>query len=84
LHPYTLGLLRSHPSLARAGQPIAALPGRVALPGAWPTGCRFAPRCGFADDACRAGPIPLTERSVSRQARCVHTEQLLPDEVNAR
>ena len=84
LHPYTLGLLRSHPSLARAGQPIAALPGRVALPGAWPTGCRFAPRCGFADDACRAGPIPLTERSISRQARCVHTEQLLPDEVNAR
>ena len=84
LHPYTLGLLRSHPSLARAGQPIAALPGRVALPGAWPTGCRFAPRCGFADDACRAGPIPLTERSVGRQARCVHTEQLLPDEVNAR
>jgi peptide/nickel transport system permease protein len=84
LHPYTLGLLRSHPSLARAGQPITALPGRVALPGAWPTGCRFAPRCGFADDACRAGPIPLTERSVSRQARCVHTEQLLPDEVNAR
>jgi peptide/nickel transport system permease protein len=83
LHPYTLGLLRSHPSLARAGQPITALPGRVALPGAWPTGCRFAPRCGFADDACRAGPIPLTERSVSRQARCVHTEQLLPDEVNA-
>jgi peptide/nickel transport system permease protein len=84
LHPYTLGLLRSHPSLARAGSPIAALPGRVALPGAWPTGCRFAPRCGFADDACRAGPIPLTERGVSRQARCVHTEQLLPDEVNSR
>jgi peptide/nickel transport system permease protein len=84
LHPYTLGLLRSHPSLARAGQPITALPGRVALPGAWPTGCRFAPRCGFADDACRAGPIPLTEHGVSRQARCVHTEQLLPDEVNAR
>ena len=84
LHPYTLGLLRSHPSLARAGQPITALPGRVALPGAWPTGCRFAPRCEFVDDACRAGPIPLTERSVSRQARCVHTEQLLPDEVNAR
>jgi len=84
LHPYTLGLLRSHPSLARAGQPITALPGRVALPGGWPTGCRFAPRCGFADDACRAGPIPLTERGVSRQARCVHTEQLLPDEVNAR
>ena len=35
LHPYTLGLLRSHPSLARAGQPIKALSGRVVQPGAW-------------------------------------------------
>ena len=26
LHPYTLGLLRSHPSLARAGQPITPCP----------------------------------------------------------
>jgi peptide/nickel transport system permease protein len=84
LHPYTLGLLRSHPSLARAGRPISALPGRVVPPGAWPAGCRFAPRCGFADDACRAGPIPLTEHSIGRQARCVHSEQVLPDEVSIR
>ncbi len=83
LHPYTLGLLRSHPSLARAGQPINALSGRVVQPGAWPAGCRFAPRCGFADDACRAGPVLLTEHGVGRQARCLHTEQVVRDEVNA-
>jgi peptide/nickel transport system permease protein len=84
LHPYTLGLLRSHPSLARPGQPINALSGRVVQPGAWPTGCRFAPRCGFADDACQAGPVLLTEHGVGRQARCLHTEQVIRDEVNAR
>jgi peptide/nickel transport system permease protein len=84
LHPYTLGLLRSHPSLARAGQPINALSGRVVQPGAWPAGCRFAPRCGFADDACQAGPVLLTEHGVGRQARCLHTEQVVRDEVNAR
>jgi peptide/nickel transport system permease protein len=84
LHPYTLGLLRSHPSLARAGQPIDALPGRVVPPGSWPAGCRFAPRCGFADDACRSGPIQLAEHGASRQARCVHTERVQPDEVTAR
>ena len=83
LHPYTLGLLRSHPSLARAGQPINALAGRVVQPGAWPAGCRFAPRCGFADDACQAGPVPLTEHGVGRQARCLHTEQVVRTEVNA-
>jgi peptide/nickel transport system permease protein len=84
LHPYTLGLLRSHPSLARAGQPINALAGRVVQPGAWPAGCRFAPRCGFADDACQAGPVLLTEHGVDRQARCLHTEKVERDEVNAR
>ena len=84
LHPYTVGLLRSHPSLASAGQPINALPGRVVPPGAWPAGCRFAPRCGFADDACRSGPIMLAQHGASRQARCVHTERVQPDEVTAR
>jgi peptide/nickel transport system permease protein len=84
LHPYTLGLLRSHPSLARAGQPINGLPGRVVQPDDWPAGCRFAPRCGFADDACQTGPILLTEHGVGRQARCLHTEQVVLDEVSAR
>jgi peptide/nickel transport system permease protein len=84
LHPYTLGLLRSHPSLASAGQPINALPGRVVPPGSWPAGCRFAPRCEFADDACRSGPIVLAQHGASRQARCVHTERVQPDEVTAR
>jgi peptide/nickel transport system permease protein len=83
LHPYTLGLLRSHPSLARAGQPIKALPGRVVQPGSWPAGCRFAPRCELADDECRAGPVSLTGPGPSRQARCLHTERV-GDEVSAR
>jgi peptide/nickel transport system permease protein len=87
LHPYTLGLLRSHPSLARPGEPISALPGRVVQPGAWPAGCRFAPRCGLADDECRAGPVSLDLRQhsdgPSRQARCLHTERV-GDEVSSR
>jgi peptide/nickel transport system permease protein len=83
LHPYTLGLLRSHPSLARPGQPISALPGRVVQPGAWPAGCRFAPRCELADDECRAGPVSLTRHGPSRQARCLHTERV-GDQVSAR
>jgi peptide/nickel transport system permease protein len=82
LHPYTLGLLRSHPSLARPGQPLDALPGRVAAPGAWPAGCRFAPRCRFADDTCGAGPVRLGEHG-SRLSRCLHTEQVL-EEATAR
>jgi peptide/nickel transport system permease protein len=76
-HPYTLGLLRSHPSLARPGQPLDALPGGVVPPGACPTGCRFAPRCRLADDTCRAAPVRLTGHGGGRLARCLHTEQVL-------
>jgi len=83
LHPYTLGLLRSHPSLARAGQPLDALPGRVVPVGAWPAGCRFAARCRLAREACREGPVSLAEHGDDRLARCLRVEQVL-EEANAR
>lgn len=83
LHPYTLGLLRSHPSLARAGQPLDALPGRVVPVGAWPAGCRFAARCRFAREACLVGPISLVGHGDDRLARCLRVDQVL-EEANAR
>ena len=64
-----------------AADQCALRPGCAA--GAWPAGCRFAPRCGFADDACQAGPVLLTEHGAGRQARCLHTEQVVRTEVNA-
>ena len=33
-HPYTLGLLRSRPSVLRRGEPYASIPGSVPAPGA--------------------------------------------------
>ncbi len=45
-HPYTRGLLAS--LLPLGGEPpeeLAAIPGQPPRPEAWPTGCRFHPRC---------------------------------------
>jgi peptide/nickel transport system permease protein len=77
MHPYTLGLLASHPSLATPGEPMTATPGGVPAPGAWPAGCRFADRCPFAVDACRGGPVSAVQPDGGdRLVRCVRAEEL--------
>ncbi len=56
-HPYTRGLLASRPRLDRAlaaGERLAAIPGTVPDPRAWPPGCRFHPRCPIARESCRS------------------------------
>jgi len=54
-HPYTIGLLSALPRLTDADdQPMQTIPGNPPLPGMATQGCAFAPRCAFAEDACRA------------------------------
>jgi peptide/nickel transport system permease protein len=83
LHPYTDGLLRSSPATAAPGERLPSMPGRVPSPGAWPTGCRFAPRCRLATDECRQGPVPNTSVTGGRQSRCLHIDVLRRAEVTA-
>ena len=51
-HPYTLGLLASIPRLDGDGSRLSAIPGSVPIPGEFPEGCGFNPRCAFATDLC--------------------------------
>jgi oligopeptide/dipeptide ABC transporter ATP-binding protein len=53
-HPYTQGLLRSIPSLARAGERLAEIEGVVPAASEWPAGCRFSTRCPVVEDRCRS------------------------------
>ncbi|WP_395109625.1 dipeptide/oligopeptide/nickel ABC transporter permease/ATP-binding protein [Actinomadura sp. SCN-SB] len=72
LHPYTAGLLGCMPSRGTPRRRLAAIPGTVPAPGAWPDGCRFAPRCGLATAECGEAAIPLLEPSGGHHTRCVH------------
>jgi peptide/nickel transport system ATP-binding protein len=66
-HPYTRGLLRSMPALARPGERLPEIAGVVPSPNEWPPGCRFATRCELADERCaREVPArtPLTDDHV--------------------
>ena len=51
-HPYTDALLKSRPTLDPHQGNLPVLTGNVPLPGFWPQGCRFAPRCSFSTDIC--------------------------------
>ena len=70
-HPYTLGLMCSMPSLAGKGERLVTIPGSVPSPQDMPVGCRFAPRCPFADTACSAPP-PLNDLDAGHQVACWH------------
>lgn len=57
-HPYTQGLFASLPARARRGQDLAMLEGTVPEAVAWPSGCRFHPRCPYRWDTCtRQAPL---------------------------
>ena len=47
LHPYTQGLLQCTPRLDDSAL-MTAIPGSVPDPAAFPTGCRFHPRCALS------------------------------------
>jgi len=68
-HPYTAGLLRSLPddTPSRYLQPIGGAPPRLID---IPSGCRFAPRCPLAVDACRSWTTELLEVGDEHQVRC--------------
>ncbi len=53
LHPYTHGLMASIPRLTgQRSSRLYMIPGVVPLLNQIPTGCRFAPRCPYADERC--------------------------------
>lgn len=59
-HPYSKALLDTMPQNYQGEGDLAVIAGLVPSATAWPTGCRFAPRCDFATDACTSEQPPLT------------------------
>jgi peptide/nickel transport system ATP-binding protein len=74
-HPYTEGLLAAMPQLGSRGKRLPSIPGRTPEPWSMPPGCRFAPRCGHAIDACAQPPSFVTTRP-SHLSRCVRHDEL--------
>jgi len=69
-HPYTIGLLGAIPRLTGGRARLATVEGNVPDPLSLPDGCRFAPRCPFAEPRCRASDPLLVELSARHHAAC--------------
>jgi oligopeptide/dipeptide ABC transporter ATP-binding protein len=71
-HPYTEGLLRAAPRLAR--ERLVAIPGTVPQLAELPPGCSFGPRCAKHIAECDAAVPELTRAtgaSENHRARCI-------------
>ncbi len=69
-HPYTIGLLGSIPRLGEYRERLSTIEGTVPSPANQPKGCRFSPRCPFADARCRDEPPPLRTLGEGHQVAC--------------
>jgi peptide/nickel transport system ATP-binding protein len=84
-HPYTWGLLASLPGRNLASERLHQIPGTPPSLLRPPAGCRFAPRCPFAMDVCRADPAPaLTSTGRGSAAVACHLTQDVRDREGAR
>jgi oligopeptide/dipeptide ABC transporter ATP-binding protein len=74
-HPYTQALLNSVPSMDREVERLQSITGQP--PALWdlPEGCRFAPRCAYADDRCRRDYPPSYGVGDGHTADCWRLEK---------
>lgn len=69
-HPYTIGLMKSKPTLEGNARRLDVIPGAVPNPLSMPPGCAFNPRCPHAMDICREKMPNLINIEGNRKVRC--------------
>jgi peptide/nickel transport system ATP-binding protein/oligopeptide transport system ATP-binding protein len=76
-HPYTLGLVRSAPDVDRVRSSLVAIPGSPPSLIDPPSGCRFHPRCKFAEEDCLVTDPPLRLIDAGHATACLHHERCI-------
>lgn len=74
-HPYTMGLRNAFPSLDESSEDLVSIPGAPPDLGDPPAGCRFHPRCPFAEARCRSEQPPLLEVGEGHFSACHFPER---------
>ena len=73
-HPYTKALMASMPALHHSGDALYTIPGMPPDMGREITGCAFAARCEFAQEACRSGEMKLAEVQPGQETACIRVQ----------
>ncbi len=75
-HPYTSALLKTAPSFASKNEKrLMSIPGSVPHPQDLPVGCKFAPRCQYAEEKCRLKEPELIQVGEKHSVRCFKPEK---------
>ena len=69
-HPYTLGLFTSIPVTGERKENLYVIPGNVPNPLAFPEGCKFWPRCSFAEETCKVNEPLLEDMKPGHTVAC--------------
>ena len=75
LHPYSAALVQARPDITATTERLVAIPGRPVSAFEAPSGCRFAPRCPHALDACRGEEQVLADLD-GGLVRCARASEL--------
>ncbi|MBO8141737.1 MAG: ABC transporter ATP-binding protein [Firmicutes bacterium] len=77
-HPYTEGLLGSLPRLHAQQERLESIEGVVPSPFQMPKGCRFHPRCRYAEEICRQEEPELMAVEGGHLAACFRNTNFQP------
>jgi oligopeptide/dipeptide ABC transporter ATP-binding protein len=77
-HPYTQALLASVPKIDQKVERLYSIEGQPPALFDLPEGCRFAPRCQYADDRCRAEYPPTYTSPTGHDVTCWRQEDVWP------
>jgi peptide/nickel transport system ATP-binding protein len=69
-HPYTIGLFGSIPNMESEVQRLKPINGLMPDPTKLPSGCKFNPRCPYAQDICREKTPPVTDLGNNHMTKC--------------
>jgi peptide/nickel transport system ATP-binding protein len=72
LHPYTFGLMSAFPSIVGPKRELTTLPGEPPDLISPPTGCRFHPRCPYANEICSQEVPDFTDMGGNHYVSCWH------------
>jgi peptide/nickel transport system ATP-binding protein len=75
-NPYTIGLMSAFPSIKGDRKRLRAIPGSPPDLSDPPPGCRFHPRCRFAQEICRVKDPPMAEVAPGHFSLCHFANEL--------
>jgi peptide/nickel transport system ATP-binding protein len=75
-HPYTKALLTAVPSLVLKTEKLTVIPGSIPNLIEPPSGCRFHPRCEYAQQGCKETIPDLIEIEPGHKVACLRTSEI--------